>query len=88
MCLLKLYSACLVFYNQKVNTLGEVIASSFFSSTFQTSLPFHGCFEITFSQLTLHDLDGRQDFFFILFFAVLQLFKHSRSHDISFHWAV
>ena len=32
--------------------------------------------------------DGRTGFFLFYFFAVLQLFKHSRSHDISFHWAV
>ena len=31
-------------------------------------------------------LDGRTGFFF--FFSVLQLFKYSRSHDTSFHWAV
>ena len=31
-------------------------------------------------------LDGRTGFFF--FFAVLQLFKHIRSPDTSFHWAV
>lgn len=41
----------------------------------------HGCFEITFSQLTLHDFWGKER----IFFAVLQLFKLTIHHFIGLY---